>query len=271
MEKNRYFSTGEFAKLVGTTKHTLFYYDEIGLFSPEIKKGNGYRYYSYEQLDVFDVIYTLRELDVPLEEIKEYMDQRTTGRLLELLQKEEKIIGQKMKKLRKTREWIQKKMTHLENVMQADWDSIAIEEEPERYLIQWTVESQDQRVWAEEIGNLLDYCIVHDIKSPYAIGYRQNMEDIEQGIYDNYHIFYEMLDSKPAKVEYVVKPGGEYLTAYHKGSYRTVGETYQKMLEYARAGGIRLGRYWYEDSLLDSLTVSREEEYITKIACRVER
>lgn len=45
MNKKMYFSTGEFAKLAGVSKHTLFYYDEIGLLSPEIKnKENGYRY-----------------------------------------------------------------------------------------------------------------------------------------------------------------------------------------------------------------------------------
>lgn len=38
MNKDRYLTTGEFAKLAGVTKHTMFYYDEIGLFSPEIKQ-----------------------------------------------------------------------------------------------------------------------------------------------------------------------------------------------------------------------------------------
>ena len=60
MNQERYIKTGEFAKLVGVTKHTLFYYDKIGLFSPEIKLENGYRFYSFDQLDVFDVIQTLR-------------------------------------------------------------------------------------------------------------------------------------------------------------------------------------------------------------------
>ena len=32
MNKKMYFSTGEFAELAGVSKHTLFYYDEIGLF-----------------------------------------------------------------------------------------------------------------------------------------------------------------------------------------------------------------------------------------------
>ena len=81
MNQERYIKTGEFAKLVGVTKHTLFYYDKIGLFSPEIKLENGYRFYSFDQLDVFDVIQTLRELEVSLEEIKGYMNQRSPKRL----------------------------------------------------------------------------------------------------------------------------------------------------------------------------------------------
>ena len=36
--------TGDFARLCGTNKRTLIHYDEIGLFSPEIKGENGYRY-----------------------------------------------------------------------------------------------------------------------------------------------------------------------------------------------------------------------------------
>nr|WP_243686593.1 MerR family DNA-binding transcriptional regulator [Clostridioides difficile] len=33
-----YFTTGEFAKICGINKKTLFHYDDIGLFSPELKK-----------------------------------------------------------------------------------------------------------------------------------------------------------------------------------------------------------------------------------------
>lgn len=37
----KYFTTGEFSKLCRVKKQTLFHYDEIGLFSPEIKKKMG--------------------------------------------------------------------------------------------------------------------------------------------------------------------------------------------------------------------------------------
>ena len=58
--------TGEFAKLCGTNKRTLFHYDEIGLFSPAYTDEKGYRYYSENQCDVFFTITCLKELGMPL-------------------------------------------------------------------------------------------------------------------------------------------------------------------------------------------------------------
>ena len=43
-----HFTTGEFARLCGVSKHTLFHYDEMGVFSPSGRGENGYRYYVSE-------------------------------------------------------------------------------------------------------------------------------------------------------------------------------------------------------------------------------
>ena len=44
------YTTGAFAKYFGIKKDTLFYYDEIGLFSPAFIGENGYRYYTASQI-----------------------------------------------------------------------------------------------------------------------------------------------------------------------------------------------------------------------------
>ena len=51
MGKQEYLSAGRFAALVGTTKETLFHYDEIGLFVPKRRGTNGYRYYAMDQIE----------------------------------------------------------------------------------------------------------------------------------------------------------------------------------------------------------------------------
>ena len=83
-----YFTTGEFAKLCKVKKQTLFHYDDIGIFSPEIKSENGYRYYAYNQLEVFGVISILKEMDMPLKAIKKYLDNRSPKDLIDLLNKQ---------------------------------------------------------------------------------------------------------------------------------------------------------------------------------------
>lgn len=73
----KYFTTGEFAKLCHVKKQTLFHYDEIGLLSPEIKKANGYRYYSYHQFELFQVISLFKEVGIPLKRIKPLLTDKT--------------------------------------------------------------------------------------------------------------------------------------------------------------------------------------------------
>ena len=47
MKNKKYFLTsGEFAKMNGINKRTLHYYNDIGLFRPEMIDENGYHYYS---------------------------------------------------------------------------------------------------------------------------------------------------------------------------------------------------------------------------------
>ena len=54
-------TTGEFARIMRITKETLFHYDEIGLFQPELTQPNGYRYYSIYQTEILDTILLLKD------------------------------------------------------------------------------------------------------------------------------------------------------------------------------------------------------------------
>ena len=63
------FTSGEFARICGIRKDTLFYYDSIGLLPPEQVAPNGYRYYSTRQFYTYHIISTLKEAGASLEEI----------------------------------------------------------------------------------------------------------------------------------------------------------------------------------------------------------
>lgn len=269
MNKERYLSTGEFAKLVGTTKYTLFHYDDTGLLCPEVRLGNKYRYYSFRQIDIYEVISTLRELGMPLREIKEYLDRRTPDSLLQLFEKEDRIIEEHLEKLREIQEWISVKRQCILEGARAEPDEIKIVYEERKYLIQAETESTKEMEWTIEMGKLWDYCEAHGINSPYGIGFKQNLSDILKETYYNYHIIYELTDKKPKQIEAEEKPEGMYLIAYHKGKWQEMEKTYKRIMKYVRENKLVLGPYFYEDYLLDGLSVKREEEYVTRVSCLI--
>ncbi|RGU95923.1 MerR family transcriptional regulator [Clostridium sp. AF15-17LB] len=269
IKKERYLTTGEFARLTGVTKHTLFHYDAIGLLCPEVKLDNGYRYYTFSQLDIFEIISSLKELNMPLQEIKAYVDGRTPESLLKLFERENLIIEERMQKLRQMQRWMKEKADCIQSGISAPPEEICVRHEEKRYMVLSGIESSDEMGWSIEIGNFLDYCEEHGIRSPYGISFRQNLADIMEGTYDSYRTLYQLLSAKPKKVAYEVRPEGDYVTAYHKGRWQDIGMAYRRLVQYAQDNRIELTEHFYEDYLLDGLTVQQEEDYLTKIICMV--
>src|SRR5512138_2297535 len=68
------FTVKQLSKLAGITPRTLHYYDEIGLLKPSQVGENGYRYYADEALLRLQQILFYRELEMPLENIKQIME-----------------------------------------------------------------------------------------------------------------------------------------------------------------------------------------------------
>ena len=64
----------EVSNLAGVSVRTLHYYDTIGLLKPTEVTGAGYRLYDDTALERLQAILLFRELEFPLEEIKNIMD-----------------------------------------------------------------------------------------------------------------------------------------------------------------------------------------------------
>ncbi|MCU0486631.1 MAG: MerR family transcriptional regulator [Anaerolineales bacterium] len=67
------YTVKQLARLAGITPRTLHYYDEIGLLKPSHVGENGYRYYAEDALLHLQQILLYRELDLPLENIREIL------------------------------------------------------------------------------------------------------------------------------------------------------------------------------------------------------
>ena len=68
-------SIGEFARVTHLSVRTLRRYHDAGLLEPDRVDGSsGYRYYSAEQIPTAQVIHRLRELDMPLADVRRILD-----------------------------------------------------------------------------------------------------------------------------------------------------------------------------------------------------
>lgn len=155
MNQKRYLKSKDFADTVGTTKHTLFHYDEIGLFKPEVVSDNGYRYYSIWQINQFHVIELLKDLGMPLKEIKSYLDKRTPKNFYDLLNKQEETIDKEINKLKQRKQWIKEQIQVLEETFSLDLNEIKVKEFDQYYMYSLDLPSYDDPTIARKISELI--------------------------------------------------------------------------------------------------------------------
>jgi DNA-binding transcriptional MerR regulator len=64
-------SIGDFSRITHLSVKTLRHYHDVGLVEPDhVDPGSGYRYYSHTQIPTAQVVRRLRELDMPIPDIK---------------------------------------------------------------------------------------------------------------------------------------------------------------------------------------------------------
>ncbi|HEY1031825.1 MAG TPA: MerR family transcriptional regulator [Flavipsychrobacter sp.] len=68
------FTVNQLAKISGVSVRTLHHYDAIGLLKPATRTDTGYRYYGREELLRLQQIRFYKELDMPLAQIQEILD-----------------------------------------------------------------------------------------------------------------------------------------------------------------------------------------------------
>lgn len=122
----------ETAKLTGITVRTLHYYDEIGLLKPGIITEAGYRMYDEKNLETLQQILFFRELDFPLNDIKNILNSPAFNRQEALLKHKELLIRKK--------EWLDGLITMIDETMKGEtivsfkeFDMKEIEETKKKY------------------------------------------------------------------------------------------------------------------------------------------
>ena len=70
----RAYTVSQLAKMAGVSVRTLHHYDHIGLLKPSSRTSAGYRLYGEQDLLRLQQILFFKELDLPLHEVKDILD-----------------------------------------------------------------------------------------------------------------------------------------------------------------------------------------------------
>ena len=109
MEEEKLFRIGDVAKMFHISTGTLRHYERIGIVVPEfIEEKSSYRYYGIRQFEVLNTIRYLRVLDMPLEQIADFLANRDIQVIEEKLQNQKEMIREKKRQL----EVIERKIDH---------------------------------------------------------------------------------------------------------------------------------------------------------------
>ena len=257
----------QFAKLHNVNKRTLHYYDEIGIFSPDYKGENGYRYYDYMQGVDFEYIRMLKELNMGLDEIKRYIDNPNEEDFKEIAEVKIKEIDQEIRTLNRRREVLEDKLNKLnkcDDLRKKNSVKVIDCEEQKFFYTPFKFEDDDLKQFISHIKDVWtvdEYC--------KGIGSFISVDKIQRGEFEEYDgLFIEMLDDIESK-NTIIKPKGKYICAYHMGDWDTLPDFYGEIVKYAEENNLTLVGYSFEIGMND-LAISDMEDYITQIMIRVE-
>lgn len=269
MNRNNYMTTGELAQLMGITKHTLFHYDDIGLFQPEYVNEKGYRFYSINQIDTLYTILMLRDLDIPLKEIQSYITQRSPQLFQQIFLEREDEIAKQIKKLQSIKKWMQQQRKKIQLAEQTDFSQIGITTYPKCYYLYREMSHVSDQTFAKAINALILQLKQVNSYIDYDIAYFQYAKNVEHGIYDAYDNVALLMEQKPAIKNCQILPAGKYLTAYHVGHWNTIGATYERIQDYKNQNHIQTEDLYIEYYVIDNFTAENIEEFVTKIDVKI--
>lgn len=263
--KNKLLTIGQFAALHGINKKTLMWYDEIGLFKPAaVNPENGYRYYNYHQSPILETILLLRELDVSINEIQQFMKHRSASSLAYLLEEKITDLDRTITHLKGVRKTLCNHYQNMNTLMTMDLSKISVVEKEARCLV--TVDITKETSFEKEVEMIIAETKKYQLRRLHDASYGTmiSVENLYQNNFDNYSKLFIEIPFPIKKAGLHIQPGGTYIRAFHKGDWDKIPLKYKKIFDFARNNKLTLSGFSYETGINENV-IDKIEDYITQI------
>jgi len=256
-----YLSIQEFSKLSGIEASTLRYWDELGLFSPLVRNpDNNYRYYSTVQLLALNFVTTLSELEIPLKTIATLREERDPDNLLELLEKQEKIMDMEMRNLRRRYSIIHARRELINLGVKIDESQIIVCNKDETSMYLWPRNNYDEGdTFIQPLSSYVNWTTENHVNLGFPVG----------GYYDSVESFV----ASPGRPDRFIsidpvgthtQKAGDYLIGHVRGYYGELCDLPERMVAFAKDNSLSITGPVYIVYLFDEFCTKEPSQYLAQ-------
>lgn len=268
----RLFRIGQVARMFNISLGSLRHYERSGLLEPTyVDRRTGYRYYGVKQFEVLNTIRYLRVLDMPLEQIAEFLHNRDVRVIEDKLVAQKALIERKQHELEMISRKIGHRLERLRDAVDADLDVIRLVDQP-ACRIAWIRDSPtlDSYLGLEYSIRRLEERQDDPMVFLGKVGVGVSAENLEQGRYDDYGLVFLLLDDEDEyRGETVELPETKCVRVRFGGSYGDAPERYRAIMRYIGERGLEVAGFSREIALIDEGLTSDPERFVTEISVPV--
>ena len=273
MSDKNLFSIGDVARLFHISVSSLRHYEEVGLLCPAyVNPESGYRYYGPEQFEALNTIRYLRALDMPLSDIRDFLQNREIDRIEEKLRRQREAVIRKQRELKRMERKIDHRLHWLADARREALDRICPVQLPPCRIV-WIenplkIEGyQDMEAPIRKLDRQTGEAIVFLGKVGVGIS-ADHLAEEKFGQYDGVFLTLDQEDAYEGRT--VTLPETLAVRIRFCGSHTEAPAQYKKLLDYIKQHSMKIIGFSRKITLIDYGVTNDPDQFVTEICIPVQ-
>ena len=251
---------------------SLRHYEAMGLLVPEVTDPEtGYRYYSTRQFEPLNTIRYLRALDMPLNEIADFLQNRDLDKMEEKLQQQKEIVIKREQELKRIERKIGNRLNQLKDARNSVLDVIAL-----------TTARACRLVWMEDNLTIKEFV---DMETPIRkLEQKQKEALIFLGKGRGWHSCGTAAERAVPAIQRDFSSADEEdqydgtvihlqetpcVSVRFRGSHKEAPAQYEKLMNYIQEHNLKVAGFSREITMIDYGLTNDTEKFVTEISIPV--
>lgn len=265
---------GDVARLFHLSVSSLRHYESLGLLTPEfVDPETGYRYYSVRQFEALNTIRYLRALDMPLDEIADFLGNRDVCRIEQKLRDQKAEVVRRKEELARIERKIDNRLRMLADAQSSELDTVRVVEAPTSRMVLmqdslkidsfFDMEAPIRRLEASQSGTS---GATEAIVFLGKVGVGISPDNLNAGRFGQYDSIFIVLDDEDSfSGETVTFPAAMCVSVRFRGSHSDSPAQYRKLMNYLAAHRLVPSGFSREITMIDYGITNDTDKFVTEI------